>query len=211
MKILTMLLLPLCFSHTCFSAEQESLSNKVKQLEVEIQQLKKAVNAADNIIAEKNTADSKAAEKEDVGITLGGAVRFQYVYEDYNDENSSRGGDLDFDIFRLDLNGEVGGVILSAQYRWFQYMNVIHHAWVGYDFNKEWQGQIGITRVPFGNLNYNSHNYFFSSNYYVGLEDDYDAGIKFIRKNENHDLRIAFFFTDEMGGIDGYVYNRTDR
>ena len=211
MKILTMLLLPLCFSSACFSAEQEELINKVKQLEIEIQQLKKTVNAADNTTSEKNTADSKAAEKEYTGITLGGAVRFLYVYEDYNDNNSSRGGDLDFDIFRLDLNGEVGGVILSAQYRWFQYMNVIHHAWVGYDFNEQWQGQIGITRVPFGNLNYNSHNYFFSSNYYVGLEDDYDAGIKFIRKNENHDLRIAFFFTDEMGGIDGYVDNRTDR
>ncbi len=206
-----MFLLALCFSQTCFSAEKESLSNRVKQLEIEIQQLKKAVNTADNNTSDNNTADSKAAEKEDTGITLGGAVRFQYVYEDYNDNNSSRGGDFDFDVFRLDLNGEIGGVILSAQYRWFQYMNVIHHAWVGYDFDEQWQGQMGITRVPFGNLNYNSHNYFFSSNYYVGLEDDYDAGIKFIRKSDQHDLRIAFFFTDEMGGIDGYVDNRSDR
>ncbi|GAW95958.1 MULTISPECIES: hypothetical protein [Colwellia] len=211
MKKLTIFLLPLCFSQVCFSTEKEELSNKVKQLEIEIQQLKKAVNAAGNITAEKNTAANRVVAEEDAGIILGGAVRFQYVYEDYNDANTNRGGDLDFDLFRLDLNGQIGGVILSAQYRWFQYMNVIHHAWLGYDFDEHWQGQIGITRVPFGNLDYNSHNYFFSSNYYVGLEDDYDAGIKFIRKTENHDLRVAFFFTDEMGGIDGYVDNRTDR
>ena len=104
-----------------------------------------------------------------------------------------------------------GGVELSAQYRWFQYMDVIHHAWVSYPHNEHFQAQVGITRVPFGNLPYNSHNFFFSSGFYVGLEDDHDAGIKLIGQNEQHDLRIAFFVTDEMGGIDGFVDNRTDR
>jgi len=200
MKNLITFISILSFSTQCYSFEGEDLASKVKQLEIEIEQLKSSVAVTEQ------TAEQKAS-----GITLGGAVRFQYVYEDYNDDNSARGGDFDFDVFRLDLNGEVGGVILSAQYRWFQYMNVIHHAWAGYDFDKQWQGQLGVTRVPFGNLAYNSHNYFFSSNYYVGLEDDYDAGIKFIRKSDKHDLRLAFFFTDEMGGIDGYVDDRTDR
>lgn len=205
MKFLAITLVIMSFSSSCFSADDEELIKKVNQLEIEIQALKDSVSSADKEV------DKEVDKKEDTGIKLGGAVRFQYSYEDYNDDNTSRGGDLDFDVFRLDLNGEVGGVILSAQYRWFQYMNVIHHAWAGYDFDEKWQGQIGITRVPFGNLNYNSHNYFFSSNYYVGLEDDYDAGIKFIRKTDEHDLRIAFFFTDEMGGIDGYVDDRSDR
>jgi len=206
MKKLVPLSLIILLAFPCLAEETKQLANKVKQLEVEIQQLKKSLHSVDTKVAE-----AEPVAKESEGIKLGGAVRFQYVYEDYNDDNSARGGDLDFDVFRLDLNGEVGGVILSAQYRWFQYMNVIHHAWAGYDFNEQWQGQMGITRVPFGNLGYNSHNYFFSSNYYVGLEDDYDAGIKFIRKDEKHDLRIAFFFTDEMGGIDGYVDDRSDR
>lgn len=206
MKKLALSSLVVFLSVPCFAEETEKLENKVKQLEVEIQQLKNSLHSVETKVVE-----AQPTAKESDGIKLGGAVRFQYAYEDYNDEHSARGGDFDFDVFRLDLNGEVGGVILSAQYRWFQYMNVIHHAWAGYDFNEQWQGQIGITRVPFGNLGYNSHNYFFSSNYYVGLEDDYDAGIKFIRKDEQHDLRIAFFFTDEMGGIDGYVDDRSDR
>jgi hypothetical protein len=90
-------------------------------------------------------------------------------------------------------------------------MNVIHHAWVGYRICDGWELQAGITRVPFGNLDFNSHNFFFSSCYYVGLEDDYDAGIKIIGKGDAHDLRVAFFKTDEMGGVDGFVDNRSDR
>jgi len=202
MKKNELFLLLACTSSSCLANDTQELTDKIKQLEIEIQQIK------NTLTTEQEIEEEVVIVEESKGIELGGAVRFQYVVDDSNKDN---GGDLDFDIFRLDLDGEVGGVILSAQYRWFQYMDVIHHAWVGYDFSDEWQGQIGITRVPFGNLDYNSHNYFFSSNYYVGLEDDYDAGIKFIKQNENHDIRVAFFFTDEMGGIDGYVDNRSDR
>ncbi len=155
--------------------------------------------------------DASETEEPDLGIEIGGAVRFQYSVEDYARGNADRGGDIDFDTFRLDFNGELGGVLLSAQYRWYQYMNVIHHAWVGYQFDDLWQAQVGITRVPFGNLPFNSHNFFFSTNYYVGLEDDYDAGIKLVREGEIHDLRIAFFKNDELGGLDGFVDNPTDR
>ncbi|MGB0937522.1 MAG: carbohydrate porin [Colwellia sp.] len=196
------LLLITCTSSLSVANDTQILTDKIKQLEIEIQQIKNTLST------EQEVEEEVLIVEESKGIELGGAVRFQYVLDELNKDN---GGDLDFDIFRLDLDGEIGGVILSAQYRWFQYMNVIHHAWVGYDFNDEWQGQVGITRVPFGNLDYNSHNYFFSSNYYVGLEDDYDAGIKFIRVSDQHDIRFAFFLTDEMGGIDGFVDNRSDR
>jgi hypothetical protein len=138
-------------------------------------------------------------------------VRFQFSLEDYNEGNRDRGGDVDFDVFRIDFDGEVGGIELSAQYRWFQCMDVIHHAWVGYSPSDFFQTQVGITKVPFGNLPYNSHNFFFSSNFYIGFEDDHDAGIKFITLDENHDFRLAYFVTDEMGGIEGFVVDRSDR
>jgi hypothetical protein len=176
---------------------------RIESLEAEIQALKE-------LVADQGPPIDEGDDSTD-GIKLGGAVRFQYSVEDYNAGNRDRGGDIDFDIFRLDLDGELGGVLLSAQYRWFQYMDVIHHAWVGYPFNDHWQTEVGITRVPFGNHPYNSHNFFFSSVFYVGLEDDHDAGLKLCGQGDNHDLRLAFFVTDEMGGIDGFVDNRTDR
>jgi hypothetical protein len=152
-----------------------------------------------------------ALAAEDEGIDFGGAVRFQYSYEDYDEGNENRGGDIDLDTFRLNVDGTVGDVILSGEWRYYQYMEVIHHAWVGYDFNENWQGQAGITKVPFGNMPYNSHSFFFSSNYYLGLEDDYDAGLKALFEKGPWDVQFAFFKNDELGGVDGYVSDRSDR
>jgi hypothetical protein len=187
-------------SPTVFADTHDATNQRITQLEQQLTELKTQVKTQEET--------EKSAEPS---IKIGGAVRFQYSYEDYNEENRDRVGDLDFDVFRLDVNGTIGDVSVSAQYRWYQYMDVIHHAYVGYKFDEEWQGQLGITQVPFGVLDYNSNSFFFSSGYYVGLEDDFDAGISFIRKSDNHDLRLAFFKNDEQGGIDGYVGDRTDR
>lgn len=152
-----------------------------------------------------------ASYAQDTDIAVGGAVRFQYSWEDYDDGNRGRGGDLDLDTVRINFDGEVSGLTLSAELRYYQYMEVIHHAWLGYDFNEQWQGKLGISQVPFGNLPYNSHSFFFSSNYYVGLEDDYDFGLQFLYDNGRINSQVALFKNDEQGGIDGYVDNRSDR
>lgn len=195
------LLLFTCLTH---ASEQQRLEEKLAQLERQLAEVK-------TTLAELKSKQVIESESAVPAISLGGALRFQYVFEDYNENNRERAGDLDFDLFRLQLSGEIGDVELSAQYRWFQYMDVIHHAWAGYQLNKQWKIQGGITRVDFGILPYSSHNYFFSSGYYVGLEDDYDAGIKLLGDLGDHDLTLGFFFTDEMGGIDGFVSDRTER
>jgi len=182
--------------------------DRLAELEQEIKNIKQK-------LLEKDQADKVKAEADEAKaastIKVGGAVRFQYSFEDYDDDNNSRGGDLDLDTVRLDFNGTVSDIIFSAQYRHYQYMDVIHHADLGYQFNEHWLGKIGITQVPFGILPYNSNSFFFSTNFYVGLEDDYDSGINFTGNYGNHDINIAYFLNDEMGGLDGYVDNRTDR
>jgi hypothetical protein len=159
-------------------------------------------------IKQQLATEKKSTEQS---MKVGGAVRFQYSVKEYDVDDKERGGDFDFDVFRLDFNGTVGDITLSAQYRWYQYMDTIHHAYLGYQFSDNWEAQIGITQVPFGNLTFNSNSFFFSTNFYVGLEDDYDAGFKFIGDYDKHNIQIAFFKTDEMGGIDGYVSDKTAR
>ena len=176
----------------------EELREQVERVRAENQELKEKV-------------DSIAPAQDEDGITVGGAVRFQYVYEDYNTGQKDRGGDLDFDIFRIDLNGKMGDVILSAQYRWFEYMDAFRHAYFGYNFTDEWQGQVGIVIQPFGNMPYNSHNYFFSSNFYLGLEDNNGAGVRFTKRTDVWDLDFAFILNDELGGVDGATVSKTDR
>jgi len=176
--------------------------DRLAELEQEIRDIKQKLLEKDQAdIAKAEADEAKAAST----IKVGGAVRFQYSYEDYDPDNNDRGGDLDLDTVRLDFNGTVSDIIFSAQYRFYQYMDVIHHADLGYQFNENWLGKVGITQVPFGILPYNSNSFFFSTNFYVGLEDDYDSGLNFIGNYGNHDINVAFFLNDEMGGIDGYL------
>jgi hypothetical protein len=161
-------------------------------------------------VAAADDSRQPAADAAADGIKLGGAVRFQYSREGYSEGNRKRRGDMDFDIFRLDLDGSIGDVELSAQYRWFQYMSAIHHAWVGYKFTDQDEGQLGITRLPFGNQPYNSHSYFFSSNYYLGLEDSYQMGALYVHDGGPWNVQLGFFKNDSMGGVDGFVSNRAD-
>lgn len=152
----------------------------------------------------------QAKEESSSGIQIGGAVRFQYVLTDYDDGQKNRGGDMQFDLFRLNFDGEMNGAILSAEYRWFEYMDALRHAYFGYNFTDEWQGQIGIVIQPWGVMPYNSHSYFFSSNFYLGFEDNPGSGIKFTRRSSDWDLDFAFILNDDLGGSTGDVRSRAD-
>jgi len=178
-----------------------SETDRLAELEQEIKDIKQS-------LLEKGQADEAKAAST---IKVGGAVRFQYSFEDYDADNRDRGGDLDLDTVRLDFNGTVSDIIFSAQYRHYQYMDVIHHADLGYQFNEHWLGTIGITQVPFGITPYNSNSFFFSTNFYTGLEDDYDSGINFKGTYGDSTINIAYFLNDEMGGLDGYVSDRSAR
>jgi hypothetical protein len=181
----------------------------------ELTHLKKQLTELQKQIHKIEAQTKKAKQqqsKPSSGVKVGGAVRTNYSHTSYNDGNKNRGGDFDFDLFRINFSGEVGDVELNAEIRFFDYMSAIKYAYAAYDFTDDWQVQAGITKVPFGNWPYNSHNYFFSTNYYIGLEDDHDLGVLFQRKlADNWQLDIGFFKNDELGGIDGYVNDRADR
>ena len=155
--------------------DQNATDARITELEKELHELRSQLQLQPAV---------EEPEEEEDGIEIGGAVRIQYSWEDYVQGNRERGGDVDFDIFRIDFDGELGVSCCQLSIGGFQYMDVVHHAWVGYRISDGWELQAGITRVPFGNLDFNSHNFFFSSCYYVGLEDDYDAGIKIVGKHE---------------------------
>ena len=185
MKIYNSVLLG-CLLTSSTAVWADTSEQRIEQLEKKIAKLEK-----------QDTEDQKKISSLTPDIKIGGAVRVNY---NYSDSNKDRGGDLDFSLFRLDLNGTIGDIRLSAEYRWYTYMDVVHHAYAAYQFNENWEGQIGVTKVPFGNLDYNSNSFFFSDAFYTGLEDDYDAGLKFIGKFDNHDIRLAYFLNDEAGG-----------
>lgn len=191
---------------------QKMMTKKQHTGEQESRQKGTAIRRADSgIRAQLAELEDQVEENQNWPIKVHGAVRFQYEYNNYDSDNENRAGDLDFDIFRLNFDGEIGGVILSAEYRWFHYMDTVKYAWFGYDFTENWQGQIGVVKVPFGNMPYNSHSYFFNSTFYVGLEDEHDNGLRLLYRGDQWHFDIAYHKSDEMGGIDGPVTDRTGR
>lgn len=137
--------------------------------------------------------DSQAATEE-VKVDLGGAVRLNYSWKDYDNESN---GTFDFELFRVDVNVEQGKWFLDAQYRWYQGFESIHHAEVGHTFNEFNSIRVGVTQVPFGIETYASHSFWFGGTYYLGLEDDYDTGIKWRHTDGNWTLDTAYFFNSE--------------
>jgi len=202
------------------ATELSSLKAQILALQNRLSQLEEQAATTTSQIALNADATKKQLDDDTIdvvpesedGITVGGAIRSNYNYTSYDEGNKDRGGDFDFDIFRLNVSGTIGGVSLNGEIRFFDYMTAIKYAYVGYQFSQNWQVQAGITKVPFGNSPYNSQNYFFSTNYYLGLEDDFDLGIVFKRTiADNWQLDLGFFKNDELGGVDGYVDNRSDR
>lgn len=165
--------------------ELEDLKARVSQLEQQISNSEPEPSALD-------------------AIRLGGALRFQYSHREYDRSSEQQGGEMELDTLRLNLDGEIGGMILSAEYRHYDYMDVIHHAWVGYKFSPAVIGRAGVVQVPFGNQPYNSNNFFFSSNFYLGLEDDYDLGLSATYQTDAWQADLAFLKNDERGGSDNY-------
>lgn len=143
-----------------------------------------------------------SVEKTRAGyFKVGGALRYQYAYRDWSRRSRDQTGTLDFDTFRINLDGKYKGIILSAEYRFYRSWNALKSGWMGYDFTPAWQGRFGLIRIPFGILPYASHSFFFSSNYYLGLEDTYDAGLKALYRKPDSpwDFRLAFFKNAQFG------------
>ncbi|MRT93548.1 hypothetical protein [Ancylomarina sp. 16SWW S1-10-2] len=151
-----------------------------------------------------STISVNAQEKPSVDI--GGALRFNYNYSSWKDAQKKRGGDLGFDVFRLNAKAKYKGLKLNAEYRFYSDSyggGMLKQGWIAYDFNENDELQFGLTQVPFGITKYNSNSWFFSLNYYVGLEDDHDMGLKYTHQGEKWDYSLAFFKNaEDFGGTD---------
>lgn len=173
----------------------------------EIEALKTRLNQLEKEHAEEAGLEKQA---ETQGPELSGAIRFNYRLDDFNASEKDRGGNLTFDLFRLGVDGSYQNIVYSAQYRWNSYQDFVHHAFIGYNLSDTLGVQLGITQVPFGNMPYDYHNFWGGIPYYIGLDDDYDMGLKVIKTAGPWDLQVAFFKNDEWGDaskLERYSYD----
>ncbi|WP_220100721.1 hypothetical protein [Chitinophaga oryzae] len=146
------------------------------------------------VIVAQDSTDTRNTDKPTFHI--GGALRFNYNLSSWKKEQMKRGGDFGFDMFRVNADASWKKLSLHAEYRFYSKDfggSFLKEGYVRYNFNDSTHVDIGLTQVPFGNVTYNSHSWFFNLPYYVGKEDDYDMGIKFQRRANRWLYQLAFF------------------
>ncbi len=144
---------------------------------------------------------TQAQEDEDEGFTIGGAVRYNFISTSYNNTKSNPA--LTWDTWRLNVDGSMGGIDMSFEYRFYPTFgsHFIHHGFLGYEFSDDLYMELGVTQVPFGITTWASHSWWFQGAYYVGLEDDYDIGVNFdYTPSDKLKLSLSYFRQQEPEG-----------
>jgi hypothetical protein len=163
--------------------------------------------AVETTAAESDDAAEASAPQQDgptLDVNVGGSLRFNALFRSYGGETADKvlgDGGFTFDTFRIGANGSYGGLIFDSELAVYpeSFGGVfLQKGWVGYQFSENRQFQVGVSQVPFGIQPYASSSWFFNSTYYVGLEDDYDAGIKAMFTPGNWDIQGAYYMNAEQ-------------
>ncbi|MDP0499683.1 MAG: hypothetical protein Q7P63_06235 [Verrucomicrobiota bacterium JB022] len=184
---------------------EQELANARQQLATAQQQTSAAEQRA--TVAEAQLAETdQPAEKIQIGpVTIGGAIRANYVNGNYDSANEGRptrggsdGGDIALDTFRINIGLDYNQWIGAIEYRWYEGYNFLHTGWLGYDFGDAGTVKVGVVRVPFGPGAYGvSQSWFFDQHYYVGLADDMDLGVLYTKQMGNLTLDAAYYLASE--------------
>jgi hypothetical protein len=142
-------------------------------------------------------------QSDDDFLQVGGAVRFNFLSTFYEGERTPNSTRFTWDTWRVNVLARRGGVGLQFEYRFYPTFNThfIKEGWLEYALSERTELQVGVTQAPFGNVQYNSHNWWFQLPYYVGLEDDHDMGAKLSHdRGDGWTLDLAYFLQPEPSG-----------
>jgi hypothetical protein len=147
------------------------------------------------------------ADKITLGpLTIGGAIRANYILGDYPGGGNGpsfggNGGNFALDTFIVDAALEYQKLIGQFTYRFYDGYNFIHTGWLGWNFDNGSQLKVGVNRVPFGAGPYGvSQSWFFDQHFYVGLSDDPDLGVNYSTQVGNWNLDFAYYPSSEWNG-----------
>ncbi len=173
-----------------------------------------------NVSANETTADTTTQ-----GFHIGGALRYNIVTELYGGDYETPDTYITSDTWWLSVNGSKKGIDLSFEYRFYPSFGThfIHHGYFGFFLLDSLYATLGVSQVPFGVTGFASHSWWFQGPYYVGLEDDYDIGIKFdytgipntkifgayYRESEPEFPKFSFDKSSSNAGAGRYSYDIT--
>lgn len=147
-------------------------------------------------------ANNSSSNKENY-LKLGGAVRFNTYFKNFEENNHTLDTNISFDVLMLSVNARQKGFDLSAEYRFYpdSKTQFLKQAYIGYALEEEeTYFKVGIFQKPFGINQYASHNYFFQLPYYLGLEDSYAIGVGATKQYKRWTFDLAYFRQSSPGG-----------
>ncbi len=178
--------------------ENEALKQRIQDLEQELEMTREKL-----VESETSAVAAEVEEPKKSPIRIGGAIRANHAYGDYDGRRGENIGDSDFELLRLNVDLDYNGVIGRAEYRYYDDYSMMHTAWLGYTSDGLGTLKAGIVRVPFGPGPWGvSNSWFFDQHYYVGLSDDMDLGARWTKAFGDLTVDLAYYLEDE-GHWDG--------
>lgn len=144
----------------------------------------------------------KGQDSSSLSAHVKGAVRYNILGEYYQKASQVPQIYATFDTWWLNVVASSQNITLDFQYRFYPTFSThfIHHGYFGFCLFEHAFIKLGVTQVPFGITPYASHSWWFQGPYYVGLEDDYDMGVKIDFPSDKWHFTTAFFLQSEPQG-----------
>lgn len=126
-------------------------------------------------------------------LQLGGAVRLNHRYENWDSPN--RGfGKLDFDIFRIDLKGKFDDAYLNASYViQDQEKTSIEKAYLGYHLDQNNSIEAGLVYKPFAIYPYTQNGWTYQIPFFLGYGNNIAPGLNWNYQNQDWDLKLGYY------------------
>lgn len=132
-------------------------------------------------------------------LKIGGALRaiLRHKLSDLKPDDRTS---IDYDVLRLNIDAHHGALTLSADYRLYSAESggpMLKYGWIGYRPTPQHALRLGLITRPFGLSPQSSNNFYFNIDYFVGLEDDADWGMRYDWQGKHHALSLAYYLNDE--------------
>lgn len=180
----------------------DALRAQVERMEqqLEAQQSAPAASDSQDVAQTRELAEENRSLLESIqNSQISGTLQLNASYNDWDQANKDKAGDMNFGKFVLALNGEHGNFLYGFDYRFYDGYQFLKSGWMGYQASENDTVKVGLVQTPFGNMDYGYLGWYGTLPYLSGFNDNQNAGIKWDHTQGAWDTSLAFFKSDQLG------------
>lgn len=128
-------------------------------------------------------------------IKFGGAFRYTYMNNSWNETHKKKGGQVVFDALIFNVKGEIKGIEFAMESRYYAEAFgglMLRNGYVGLPLTENLKLKLGMPRTPFALMPYTGNSVMFNMPYYLGFEDDADFGALLEYTHKNWEMQLNF-------------------